>query len=402
MILTNSIYFSLYLKFPQLKVLKAIKKIKEKENNKISSKDTLIMALSSKIGVGSLAGTALAINYGGLGTIFWMIISTFFLSILTYIENGLSIIYKNKNNQENRGGPFYYINNKKLSKIYAVIALISYSILFSSIQNNTITTLTKNTYNINITIVSIFITVLSAIIIAKGIKTISNICNKLFPVMMLFFILIGITIIIKNIQLIPSLIYKIIVSAFTNDSFKGGIIYTIIITFQKTIFANESGVGTSAIISGATENNDYKKQAQIGLIQTYFINFIVILITALIISLASPKGLIIKNGIELTKYAFSYHMSTFGEFSLFVILILFSFSTLITIYYYGEISLKFLTENKQIIKILKLFTILSIFIGGIIKAPIIWNFIDINLALLTIINMCALYSKKREIILKLK
>lgn len=406
LILINSIFYSVKLKFPQFKLLKILKSLKKTTTStNITPKDTLIMALSSKIGVGSLAGVAISIYYGGLGTIFWIWISTFFLSIITYLENSLAIIYKEKDGKYQKSGPSYYIkkglNNKKLSLIYASLILVTYIFLFTSIQNNTITTLTTNIYSINKVIISLIITIIAGIIITKGIKTISNICNKLFPVMMMIFILVGIIVIISNIEQIPSLLTNIIKEAFSSNSLKGGVIYTIIIALQKSVFANESGVGTSAIISGTTESNSYEVQGNIGIIQTYFISFIVLTITSLIICTSPYQNIEIINGIELTKYAFSYHLGSIGDILLLLILLLFSFSTIITIYYYGESSLKFITKNKTSIKVLKVLNIFSLFIGGIIKANIIWMLIDIALAILTIINMYSVYKLKDIIMLKL-
>lgn len=407
LILINSIYYSIILKFPQFRLLNIIKSLKKQsKNQKISPLDTLIMALSSKIGVGSLAGVAIAISYGGLGSIFWMWISTFFLAIITYLENSLSIIYKEKDNTLQKSGPSYYIkkglNKKVLSITYSILIIITYIFLFTSIQTNTITTLTTEIYNIDKILISLIITVLAGIIIVKGIKTISNICNKIFPLMMIIFIILGFLIVMSNINDIPLLFNQIIIEAFNQKSISGGIIYTIIIALQKSVFANESGAGTSAIISGTTDNNDYKLQGNLGIIQTYFINFVVLTITAFIIGLTDFTSIQVINGIELTKFAFFYHLGAFGETMLLIILFLFSFSTIITIYYYGENSLKFLTTNKQSIKILKIFTLLALFIGGIIKASIIWNFIDIFLGLLTIINMYAIYKLRTTIISKFK
>ena len=407
LILINSIYYSIILKIPQFRLLNIMKSLKRQtKNQKISPLDTLIMALSSKIGVGSLAGVAIAISYGGLGSIFWMWISTFFLAIITYLENSLSIIYKEKDNTLQKSGPSYYIkkglNKKVLSITYSILIIITYIFLFTSIQTNTITTLTTEIYNIDKILISLIITVLAGIIIVKGIKTISNICNKIFPLMMIIFIILGFLIVMSNINDIPLLFNQILTEAFNQKSISGGIIYTIIIALQKSVFANESGAGTSAIISGTTDNNDYKLQGNLGIIQTYFINFVVLTITAFIIGLTDFTSIQVINGIELTKFAFFYHLGAFGETMLLIILFLFSFSTIITIYYYGENSLKFLTTNKQSIKILKIFTLLALFIGGIIKASIIWNFIDIFLGLLTIINMYAIYKLRTTIISKFK
>lgn len=407
LILTNSIYYSITLKFPQFRLIQIFKSIKKTSTKtQISPFDTLIMALSSKIGVGSLAGMSIAISYGGLGSIFWIWICALFLSILTYLENSLAIIYKEQDGSLNKSGPSYYIkkglNKKFLSIVYSILIIITYIFLFSSIQTNTITTLSHQMYGFNKLLVSTIIVLLTTIIIIKGIKTISTICNKVFPFMMMIFILTGIIIITINLHQIPFLLQSILSEAFNTQSLTGGLIYTIIIALQKSIFASEAGAGTSAIISGTTENTDYKLQGNIGIIQTYFINFIVLTIIGIIIGLTDFNTIKVINGIELTQYAFHYHLGNFGETILFLILFLFSFSTIITIYYYGESSLKFLTTNKKSIAILKLLTLSALFTGGIINASIIWSFIDIFLALLTIINMYAIYKLKNTIVSKLK
>ncbi len=404
-IIVNSVYFSIKLKFPQLKFNKLLKSIKfQKSKNEITPSDTLIMTLSSKIGVGSLAGTALCIYYGGPGAVFWMFLSSFLLSILNYLENALSIIYKDQ--KKNKSGPPYYIkkglNKKKLAYIYALLVIIAYIFLFLSIQTNTIVVLTNEMISINKVLISAFITLLSGLIILKGIKKISNICNKLFPIMMFIFLISGIIIMCKSFDTIPIVIKSIINNITNVKSIHGGVIYLIIISFQRSIFATESGVGTSAIISGSSSSNNYKLQASLGLFTTYFINFVIIGITSLVILTSGISDMKITNGIELTKSAYLYHLGIPGEIILYIILVLFSFSTIITIYYYGESSLKFITTKKQFINILKIITIISIFTGGIINGITIWEYIDIFLAILTIINMYAIYKLRNIIVSKLE
>lgn len=404
LILINSFYLSIKLRLPQLKITDAINYLRKKtKGNKISPKDTLIMTLSSKIGVGSLSGIAICLHYGGVGSIFWVYMSTFVLAIINYIENALAIIYKDKNTK--KSGPSYYIekglNKKNLGIIYALLILISYNFLFSPIQTNSITTLSSELVHTNKVLISVLVTLLSGFIILKGVKSISNICNKIFPFMTIIFISTGIFVICKQIDIIPSIIINIIKEAFNTKAISGGILYTIIIAFQRSVFASEAGVGTSAIMSGSTDSTDYKLQAKMGVITTYFINFIILGITSIIIMTADIKNLKVVNGIELTRAAFSYHLGMFGDILLLIIVVLFSFSSIITIYYYGESSLNFITKRKKFLKLLKPLTITFIFVGGVIKATIIWRFIDIFLALLTIINMYAILKLRKKIIHKL-
>ena len=157
MIFLNSIYFSIKLKFPQIRIKTILKTIFTHENNtknsNISSKDSLLISLASKIGAGSLAGISFAIYYGGIGTIFWMWVAAFFVSINCFLENMLAIIYKEKDGSFYKGGPAYYIrkglNKKNLAIIYSILAIGAYIFGFLAIQNNTITTLVTEIYDVN-------------------------------------------------------------------------------------------------------------------------------------------------------------------------------------------------------------------------------------------------------------
>ena len=409
MIFINSIYFSIKLKFPQLKIRTIIKTIFIKEQTEnISAKDSLIISLASKIGAGSLAGISFAIYYGGIGTVFWMWIASFFVSINCYLENILSTIFKEKDGIYYKGGPAYYIKNglnkKKLSIIYSILAICAYILGFLAIQNNTITTLMREMFNINKYVIALLVTIFSAFIIVKGIKTISNICNKIVPCMTIIYLLLGVIVIFTNINKIPIILFDIVKSAFTPSALNGGLIYTFIIGMQKGIFANEAGVETSAISSGANSNKDYKKQGYMGIIETYFISILITTVTSFIVILSNYNHfkLVNVNGIEITKLAFLDHFGHFGEIILLIILILFAFSTIITGYYYGESNLKILTKKSSMIKLLKLITIISIFMGGILSSLFVWEIVDLFIALLAIINIYAIYKLKNVIFNKLK
>lgn len=405
----SSVYYSFRLRFVQVNFLKIFSCFKRSgSKDGISAGDSLIMSLSSKIGVGSLAGISFAIYYGGLGSIFWIWVITFFTSINCYVENILAILYKKTDKYECQGGPFYYIKNglgkKWLAVFYAILAIASYSTGFIAIQNNTMTILLGEMYNVNVIFVSFLITVLSSFIFLRGIKTVSNFCNKIFPIMMVIYLFVGLLVFLDNVNFVPTLFINIMKSAFSGDAMSGGIIYILLIGFQKGIFQTEAGVGTSAMISGMSNNNDYIKQGNMGIVSTYFIGFVISSVTALIVSTSDfglLKGSSI-NGIELTKYAFNYHFGYFGEVVLLIILVLFAFSTIVTVYYYALNNLKGLTNKKLLITILKVVTILSLFIGGIVSSSFVWKMIDIFVGLLTIINTYSIFMLRDVIVDKVR
>lgn len=406
-LLGSGIYYSYKTKFVQLKISKMILLLLKKNKNSsgISSFSSLAMSLAGRIGVGSLAGVSLAIYIGGPGSIFWMWVTSIIISCNTYIEAYLGVAFQEKDiSNINKGGPAYYIkkglNYPYLSGLYAVIIIISYIGGFLTIQTNTIVKSINSIITINPFLIIIIIAIITSIIIFKDLKRIAKFNVWIVSIMGIIYLTLGIFIIIKNITIIPGIIKCIFTSAFNLKSFIGGFLYTLIIGIQRGVFASETGLGTSSITASTTKDTPHDQ----GLIQTFGIHittFVVCTITTFIIlSTDYPSLQIIDiNGIEITSYAFSFHFGNYGSIFLTIIVILFSYSTIITGYYYGESNLKFLFNNisKRKINIFKIICIIIISLGGIITSTIIWNLVDVCVAILIIINIYAILKLYRII-----
>ena len=390
LIIYCGIKYSFNYRFIQLNIKKIIEAIKSKSNNNISPLSSLCISLAAKIGVGSLSGVALAIYFGGVGTIFWMMLISLIISINTYIECLLGIKYREKNNENYMGGPSYYIkkclNNKYLSYVYSILIIITYSILFLSIQTNTIIN-TLNYFNINTNYTVIFLFIITFLIIIKGLKGISTINTIIVPIMLIFYLLLGIYIMIINIGLLPNIFINVLKEAFKLKS----IIPIFIIGMQRAIFITESSLGTSAISASACDNEPHK-QGMLEVFGIYITIFIVCLTTFLIIVTSDYQLINYKlvNGIDLVLYAFKYHFGYTGTIFLSIITILFAFSTIISSYYFGESNLAFLTHNKISKIIFKIIFLLIIILSSYIKAITLWNLTDYFIAILAIINMSSI------------
>lgn len=407
LILTSGIYFTYKLKFIQFRFISMFKSLTKKNNtNGIKPYQTLMMVLAGRIGVGSIAGVALAIYMGGIGTIFWMWIIAIIAASLSYSETVLGILYKEKD-EDNiyKGGPSYYIkyglNNKILGGIYAILVILSYVGGFLSIQSNTITKSINQICNISPIIVGLLISIITSFIIFGGIRRIANVSSKIVPFMTIGYTLVAIYCLIIHINLIPNILISIIKNAFNFKSFFSGFISTLIIGIQRGIFSNEAGIGTGAIASSCIEDNDSKKQGYIQMIGVYITTLIICTSTAIIILTSPYQKLILNdlNGIEITQYAFTYHLGNVGNYLIFIAIILFSFTTILTGYYDGESSLKYFMHKikKSYLLILKICTILILFLGCLIKSSSIWLFVDILVALEAIINIYALIKLRNGI-----
>ena len=405
LLLGGGIYFSIKLCFPQLKWKKLFKGFKSSDDNSISPFKSLMVSLAAKIGVGSIAGIALAIYIGGPGTIFWIWIIGIITSINTYCESYLGVKYQVKENNNYKGGPSYYIdkglNNKFLAKLYSILVILAYIIGFMTIQANTITVSLNNYYNFNPIIIALVLSIISFLSILKGLKTVVSITSKIVPIMAISYIILIILIVIKNIDIIPNIISIIIKDAWNIKSLTIGFIPSFIIGMKRGVFSTEAGLGTGSIATSTTYTNNKVSFGLIQILGIYFTVFIVCTGTAFIILTSNYQNLIINNinGIELTQYALNYHLGKYGSIVLIISIILLAYSTIVAGYYYGENSLSYLIKNKKKpIIILKVLTVLLLFIGSLISATVIWNTVDVLVELLAIINMYALIKLRKEII----
>lgn len=397
----SGIYFGRKLSFPQFNFKKIFKSLLKSNHKGVTPIKTLFLTLAGRIGVGSIAGVALAIYVGGPGTIFWMWIIALISAVLAYCETLMAIKYKRVINNQNIGGPFYYIKdgvkNKYLAVLYAFIIIVAYLFGFIPIQANTITkSIGSNNNYIFIGLVLAFITYK---IIKGGISKIIKVTDKIVPVMTLFYVGLVLYVIFTNLNSFVDIFLLIINDAFKLKPFFTGFLLTIIIGIERGIFSNESGLGIGAIATSASSESSGVKIGYIQVLGVYITTIVICTATAFMILMFNYSTLNIAspNGIEVTKAAFNFHFGSLGSMFLVICILMFAFSTILTGFYYCQSSLSFLKDKADLYMITVL-TPISVFIGSVTSPTIIWNLIDILVAVLTFINIYALLCLKNEII----
>lgn len=407
LLISCGLYFTLRLRFPQFNFKKMLQSLKKENNNKdsISPFKTLTLALAARIGVGSLAGIALGIYQGGPGVIFWIWLSALITLPNSFVESTLAVMYRERDGKFYKGGPAYYINKglglKKISIIYAIVICLCYLGGFLAIQSNTIAKSVYDYMNIPTIITGIVVALISYLIVSKGLKRITNFTSLMVPVMGILYMIVAVIIIIMNIGSIPKLLETIFKEAFNIKAFGWGILSSIVIGVQRGIFSSEAGIGTGAVASGTSETKYPTKQGYLQMLGVYFTSFIVCTSTAFIIltSNVDLKGFTDPNGIEITLRALNMHLGHFGTVVLLFSIIAFAFSTIISGYYYGESNLKYLNSkmNKKHIIALNIFVVLILLYGAVARPSILWNLVDIGVAVLAIINTIAMFLLRNEI-----
>jgi len=406
LILISGLYFSIKIKFIHFNFQKLYHILKRPvKKGSISPWQTLMMNLAARIGVGSISGIALAVYIGGAGSIFWMWITALFASSNTFIESILGRVY-NEIDHENiyKGGPSFYIEKglkkKRLAKFYAICIILAFSVGFLCIQSNTMAIGISEITNYSKIQIGMFIALITALVIIKGVKSIAKVTDFLVPIMGLIYLIVCLIIFIINIDIIPTIISDIFLDAFKLKPAAIGIFTTFIVGIQRGIFSNEAGIGTGAIAAGVSDSKDLSEQGFIQSFGVIFDTLIIGTLSAIVVLTSNYLTLRINdpNGIEIARNAFSYHLGSFGTTSLILIIIMFAFASIITGYYYGESNLKFLKKQltKKELIAFKIFTIIILIIGSITSSTILWSLVDIFIGILAIINIYAIVSLRKE------
>ena len=335
---------------------------KEDDPGEISHFQALASALSATIGMGNIAGVAIALSVGGPGAIFWMWVAGLVGMSTKFYTCTLATFYRKKDeNGIEQGGPMYYIEVglgrafKPLAILFAICGMIGCLSLF---QVNQLAELLKNDYQITNIFTGVVCMVLVGIVILGGIVRVGKVASKVVPAMFLLYLLSAVIIIGANITQVPGIIASIFREAFGFESVVGGgmgaaLVHVLRTGVQRAAFSNEAGVGTAPMAHGAAKTKEPIREGLIAMLGPFLDTNIVCTLTALVIL---SSGLSIgglesadnqaQTAVLLTADAFTVGMGAIGRYILTVIVLLFSISTMISYSYYSLKCAKYLFGSK--------------------------------------------------------
>lgn len=373
----------------------------ENDPGDITPFQALCTALSATVGLGNIAGVAVAISMGGPGAVFWMIVTGVIGMATKYAECTLSIMYREfDKNGAARGGPMYYIEKglgpkfKGLAIFFAVATICGTFGAGNMFQTNQVASILNTNFQIPQWITGLTLAIATAVVILGGIKRIGSVTSKLVPFMGGIYVLGALWVIISNYEKVPALIELIVASAFAPQSVAGGVtgfaISTVIIQgVRRACFSNEAGLGSSPIAHSAASTKEPVREGLVSLLEPLIDTVIICTMTALVILISGIDYTTI-GGVELTAQAFSSAIpGFFGEYFIPLAVLLFAYSTLLSWSFYGEKAFNYLFADKGVVTYKIVFCIFS-FIGAVWKIGPVLNFSDIMLGLMVIPNLIAL------------
>lgn len=403
MLLGTHLYLTLRLRFPQRMIFTAIRLSVKKDpgaSGDVSQFHSLATALAATIGTGNIVGMATAIALGGPGAVLWCWLTGVFGISTKYAEGLLAIKYRIKGTDgKMQGGPMYALERglgwKWLAVLFALFTAIASFGIGNMVQANAISTVTDESYQVSPYITGAVISILVALVVIGGVKSIAKVCGMLVPFMAFFYVIGCITILVFNASYIWPAIKLICISAFTPTAAGGGFIGASVMTaarfgIARGLFSNESGMGSAPIVAAAAQTRNPVRQALVSSSGTFWDTVVICALTGIVIvsSVLAYPDISFDNGATLTKMAFAKipyigtPLLTFG-------LMTFAFSTILGWCYYGERAVEYL-KGKRWVTIYRILFIIGAFLGSVANLAIVWNLADCMNALMAIPNLISL------------
>ncbi len=367
----------------------------------------LTTALSATIGMGNIAGVAVAISIGGPGAIFWLWISGIIGMCTKFFTCSLAILYRGKDSAgEIQGGPMYFIMEglgkrwKPLAIFFSLAGLVGALPIFNVNQlTQAIRDILLIPNGIEVgfmtnLITGIFLASISAIVIFGGLKRISKTAEKLVPAMVVLYFVGVLGILILHADQVPHYLGMIFTEAFTatrygGDPFLGGAVGGLILLgIRRGAFSNEAGIGTAPLAHGAAQTKEPIREGLVAMLGPAIDTLVVCTLTALAILVTGVWESTDANGVSLTAAAFGNTMPGFGKYLLLLCIAVFSISSLFSYAYYGGKCMSFLigADKKHYYNYLY---IASIIMGATTTLSMMINLIDGFFALMAFPTMIA-------------
>ena len=334
---------------------------------------------------------AVAVSLGGPGAVFWMMFIAVFSMTAKFVSATLGQLYRTVHEDGSiSGGPMYYLDQglkeigfggfgKVLGVLYAIFIIGGAFGGGNMFQANQSYELVGTLTGIPHWLYGIILMAIVAAVILGGIERIGKTTEKIVPTMVILYVAASLFIIVMNIDKLPGVISSIFSQAFTPSATYGGFMGVLVLGIQRAVFSNEGGVGSAAIAHSAAKTDEPVREGIVAMIGPFIDTIVICFMTASVILITADQNPLINvegiQGAELTSAAFGSVISWFPYILAFVVF-LFSYSTMISWYYYGEKGWRYLSSNTSSLIYYKALFLGCIFIGSVSSLSNVIDFSD--------------------------
>ena len=363
-----------------------------------------VTGLASRVGVGNIAGVAIAIANGGPGAVVWMWVTALIGMSSAFAESSLAQLFKIRDHDSGqfRGGPAYYIRTglkqNWLAVLFSLRLLFCFGLVYISVQ--------ANSWGWNEQAFGVGLVILTAPIIFGGIRRVSRVAEMLVPVMAVLYLAMALYIVATNLPQVPHVFGLIFDNAFSFNAAGGGILGGLISVameqgIKRGLYSNEAGQGSAPNAAAAADVKHPVSQGMIQMLGVFVDTIIVCSCTAFIVLLSTdvPAGL---KGAELTQAAIAGHVGAWGAHFLTVVLFMFAYSTIIGNYAYAESNVQFINSHWLTMAVFRTAVLAMVYFGAVANVPVVWDMADLTMGTMALINLIAILLLSPLVFLLLK
>lgn len=408
------LFFSLRSRFVQLRMIPEMWRLlfqrKEGEIG-LSSFQALTLTLAGRVGTGNIAGVATAICFGGPGALFWMWVVAFLGASSAFVESTLGQIYKERIEDQYRGGPAFYIEKglrcKPYAWLFAIVTILASCVFCPGVQSNTIAAAWQEAFGMDETITAAVITSVLCFVIFGGLKRIAQFTSVVVPFMAQAYIVVALIIVGINWQQIPEVFSLIVRSAFGVDSVLGGLLGSAISWgVKRGIYSNEAGQGTAPHASSAAAVSHPAKQGLVQAFSVYIDTLFVCSATGFMVLMTGCYNIVgadgsflyegmkgVEAGPVYTQAAIDQLMPGLGGPFIAVTIFFFAFTTILGYYYMAETNAAYINRTLRkpfIMTILKVIFLGTVAFGALKASTLIWTMADVGVGTMAWLNMTAI------------
>ncbi len=365
----------------------------------ISSFQALMTAISSTVGMGNIAGVAIAISMGGPGAIFWMWVSALFGMATKFFEGTLAIMYRGQDDNGNvQGGPMYIITKglgskfKPMAVFFASFAMIgSFCVMQANQLTESITTVVTEPLGLDTSFwikaaIGLVMTILVTLVVKGGITKISALASRIVPFMVTLYLILVLVITVVHIDRLPEVFGLIFREAFNFKAGFGALAGIAIIGARRAMYVNEAGVGTASMVHGSSKNDDPVREGLVAMLGPAIDSGLVCTLTAIPILMAGCYDVEGVKGLNIALNSFSELLPGWGQYALLTTVLFFAFSTMFSYSIYGVKCASYLFGAKRG-KYYVYAYLAVIFISCIASLKLVVTVMDFAFAMMALPNM---------------
>ena len=362
----------------------------------ISTFQAFCISTASRVGVGNIAGIAIAVVLGGPGAVFWMWVIATIGAASGFVESTLAQIFKVKRAGGGfAGGPAYYIRNvigsPFFAGLFAVLISVTYGLIFNSVQANTMAISVQTSWGVSTLVTGLAVAAMTALVIFGGLTRIARVVGVMVPFMAGAYILVAIFFTFMHIDKVPGVLTTIISSAFDFEAVYGAGFAMIVMTgIKRGLFSNEAGMGA---IPNAASTADASHPVKQGLVQAFGVFFDTIIVctaSAMIVLVSSDWQSAGKTGIALVQHSLARELGVWMNHFISIVVLFFAFSSIIGNYFYGEVNMPFVSRHPIALNVYRALVVLVTFSGAVLSLSTVWNLADLFMALMALVNLVAI------------